>query len=50
MKRKTANPCCTGNRREFLWEMGAGFAGLALTSMLDSDGFFARHGMAVQEG
>src|SRR2546423_5349492 len=27
-------------RRQFLWEMGAGFAGLALTSLLDGDGFF----------
>jgi hypothetical protein len=33
---------CTGTRREFLWEMGAGFAGLALTALLDGDGFFAR--------
>ncbi|MFM8880571.1 MAG: DUF1501 domain-containing protein, partial [Verrucomicrobiota bacterium] len=29
-------------RRQFLWEMGAGFAGLALTSMLEADGFFRR--------
>ena len=34
---------CQGSRREFLWQMGAGFAGLALTSMLDQDGFFTRH-------
>jgi len=27
-------------RRQFLWEMGAGFAGLALTTLLDGDGFF----------
>jgi hypothetical protein len=27
-------------RRQFLWEMGAGFAGLALTSLLQGDGFF----------
>ena len=27
-------------RRQFLWEAGAGFAGLALTSLLDGDGFF----------
>jgi hypothetical protein len=32
---------CAGNRREFLWQMGAGFAGLALADMLDRDGFFA---------
>src|SRR5947209_44325 len=34
---------CSGHRREFLWQMGAGFAGLALTSLLDQDGFFAKH-------
>lgn len=34
---------CTGNRREFVWEMGAGFGGVALTSMLADDGFFAKH-------
>jgi hypothetical protein len=31
---------CTGTRREFLWETGAGFTGLALTALLDGDGFF----------
>lgn len=31
-------------RRQFLWDMGAGFAGLALTSLLEGDGFFGRHG------
>ena len=39
---------CTGTRREFLWEAGAGFAGLALASLLDGDGFFARHGFAAE--
>jgi hypothetical protein len=34
---------CGQTRREFVWEMGAGFAGLALTSLLAADGFFARH-------
>lgn len=29
-------------RRQFLWELGAGFAGLALASLLDRDGFMAR--------
>ena len=29
-------------RRQFLWEMGAGFAGLALTSLLEADGFFGK--------
>jgi hypothetical protein len=41
-------PCgCTGTRREFLWQMGAGFAGLALTALLERDGFFARHARAA---
>src|SRR6266542_3254351 len=31
---------CVGSRREFLWQMGAGFAGVALTALLDGDGFF----------
>lgn len=34
---------CGRTRREFVWEMGSGFAGLALTSLLASDGFFGRH-------
>lgn len=46
----TPEHVCTGTRREFLWEMGAGFAGLALTSLLDGDGFFARHGYAAETG
>jgi len=37
---------CAGSRREFLWEMGAGFTGLALTSLLAGDGFFTRAAMA----
>ena len=32
---------CGRTRREFLWEMGAGFAGVALASILDGDGFFS---------
>src|SRR6478672_7284293 len=31
---------CAGSRREFLWQMGAGFAGVALTALLEQDGFF----------
>ena len=37
---------CQGSRREFLWLIGAGFGGLALTGMLDQDGFFAKHSYA----
>lgn len=33
---------CGRTRREFVWEMGAGFAGLALTGLLAGDGFFSR--------
>ncbi len=32
---------CTGTRREFLWEAGAGFAGLALLGQLQQDGLLA---------
>jgi hypothetical protein len=37
---------CGLARREFIWEMGAGFVGLALSALLDDDGFFARHARA----
>ncbi|MFM7320628.1 MAG: DUF1501 domain-containing protein, partial [Armatimonadota bacterium] len=33
---------CRRTRREFVWEMGAGFAGAALTTLLAEDGFFAK--------
>jgi hypothetical protein len=32
---------CRRTRREFLWEAGAGFAGVALAALLERDGFFA---------
>ncbi len=32
-------PCGQTSRREFVWDMGAGFAGLALTGLLAADGF-----------
>ena len=34
---------CGLTRREFVWQMGGGFAGLALSSLLAGDGFFDRH-------
>ena len=37
---------CGQTRRELVWQMGGGFAGLALTSMLNQDGFFGRHATA----
>jgi hypothetical protein len=33
---------CGRTRREFLWEMGGGFVGTALATLLAEDGFFAR--------
>jgi len=41
---------CGLTRREFVWDMGAGFAGLALTGLLAGDGFFARRAMASTSG
>lgn len=40
--RRSRNPFCGPTRREFLWETGAGFTGLALAALLDRDGFFSR--------
>lgn len=37
---------CGNTRREFVWQMGGGFAGLALSSLLEQDGFFSRHAVA----
>ena len=33
---------CGRTRREFLWQSGGGFTGLALTGMLSGDGFFGQ--------
>lgn len=38
---------CTGSRREFLWQIGAGFGSVALAGMLEQDGFFARQAQAA---
>ncbi len=38
---------CGRTRREFLWQAGGGFAGLALTSLLEEDGFFAKQSVAA---
>src|SRR5215212_7869836 len=37
---------CGRTRRQFLWEMGAGFVGVALAGMLE-EGFFARQAVAA---
>ena len=39
---------CGRTRREFLWEMGGGFAGTALAGLLANDGFFARTAAAAE--
>ncbi|MCZ6795551.1 MAG: DUF1501 domain-containing protein [Planctomycetota bacterium] len=39
---------CGVTRREFVWEMGAGFAGVALTGLLSADGFFRRRLAAAE--
>src|SRR6059058_6608504 len=39
---KPAHTFCRRTRREFLWEAGAGFTGVALTALLSEDGFFSR--------
>ena len=47
-RRYSPNPTpCGRNRREFLWEVGGGFAGLALIDLLTRDGFFAQQAQAA---
>jgi len=38
---------CGRTRREFLWETGGGFTGVALAAMLQEDGFFASQAQAA---
>jgi len=38
---------CRRTRREFLWQAGGGFASLALTTLLDRDGFLASQAVAA---
>jgi len=38
---------CGHTRRELVWEMGGGFVGLALSSLLAEDGFFSKHAAAA---
>ncbi|MCA9230118.1 MAG: DUF1501 domain-containing protein [Planctomycetales bacterium] len=49
MKRSGLFPCGR-TRREFVWDMGAGFAGVALTSLLSGEGFFSRQASAADSG
>src|SRR5262245_13700767 len=46
--RRRSHPGCTGGRREFLWQMGAGFAGLALGDLLLRDSQWARRAVASE--
>lgn len=41
-KQNPSSPLCIGTRRQFLWQAGAGFAGVALSGLLEKDGFFSR--------
>ncbi len=43
----TTGSFCGRTRREFFWETGAGFTGLALTGLLSADGFFDRPAQAA---
>ncbi|MCC2671032.1 MAG: hypothetical protein K0Q72_3503 [Armatimonadetes bacterium] len=38
---------CGRTRRQFLWEVGAGFTGLALSGLLGDDGFLSSQAMAA---
>ena len=50
-KRENERACgCGRTRREFLWQAGAGFTGLALAYLLDRDGFFGRRALAAETG
>jgi hypothetical protein len=46
---KAANTFCRRTRREFLWQAGAGFTGLALAGLLDGDGFFGNKALAAHK-
>ena len=47
---KPSNTFCGRTRREFLWQAGAGFTGLALAGLLDRDGFFSNTAKAATVG
>ncbi|HEX4148629.1 MAG TPA: DUF1501 domain-containing protein, partial [Pirellulales bacterium] len=42
MAGRKRNQFCGQTRREFLWQTGAGFAGVALSALLQQDGFLAQ--------
>ncbi len=48
MNRFIPNPMpCGRTRREFLWQVGGGFAGLALIDLLTEGGFFTARARAI---
>ena len=51
IRRFVANPTpCGKSRREFLWEIGGGFAGLGMIDLLSRTGFFAKPGLGAEPG
>lgn len=50
MSQRNHKNFCGRTRREFLWQTGAGFGSVALTSLLSSDGFFGNHVNAAEKG
>ena len=47
MSHKHTNQFCGRTRREFLWQTGGGFTGLALTALLGQEGFLAKQAKAA---
>lgn len=47
MSDKNSKNFCGRVRREFLWQSGAGFGAVALSSLLDRDGFFSSRASAA---
>src|SRR5580693_3993644 len=41
---------CGRSRRQFLWEVGGGFAGLGLIDLLSRSGFFSTSAQAAEPG
>jgi hypothetical protein len=49
MSSRNTSQFCGRTRREFLWETGAGFTGIAMSAMLQEDGFFANRAAADEK-
>ncbi|MDB5292372.1 MAG: hypothetical protein JWL69_3613 [Phycisphaerales bacterium] len=47
--KKPANTFCRRTRREFLWQAGAGFTGVALAGLLDGEGFFGKQALGAHK-